>query len=96
MTKREYVIKLLNWLIDDREIAKPLLVLVENGVLNDDAISSICDIFRNALNNTMDKVKKEKLQKSIWYLEKIRQMETEYTKDNENDLLDLENEIMNL
>jgi hypothetical protein len=70
MTKKEFLIKLLNnldWYLD---IAPSLRILIENGEINDDRIDAICNIFLSIIKSSKNKGKLEKSLDVIQMLKK--------------------------
>ena len=63
ISKKEYVLKLLTALEDDRSIAGGLKIMVEKSLLSPEIIDGLQNIFANAIATINDTKQKEKLQK---------------------------------
>jgi hypothetical protein len=96
MTKKEYVISLLTALTNSWSMAKWLLVLVENNVLDDATIDALTTIFKDAIATVKDEVQKQKLQKWLSYLEKIKEQEASEKVTDEKELQDIEKMLADL
>ena len=90
MDKKEYLLKILTQLEPVWNLAKWLKILVENGHLDDNLLDVITQAVEWAIHTTKDTLAKEKLQKSLAALEKIKQMEAESRAQDEKDLAELE------
>ncbi|MFA6255595.1 MAG: hypothetical protein WC606_00290 [Candidatus Absconditabacterales bacterium] len=77
MSKKEYILKILDALMDKWPIAKGLKILVDGNALDDKAIDGLIDIFTKIANETKDRETQEKLQKSRNILEKLKKIERE-------------------
>ena len=74
-TKKELVIKVLEKLQWHRSMAEWILVLIKSTELNDEIIDWIIGIIRDAVKSTIKNKEKEKLEKTIKKLEKIKEIE---------------------
>ena len=90
MDKKEYLLKILTQLEPVWNLAKWLKILVENWHLDDNLLDAITQAVEWAIHTTKDQLAKEKLQKSLAALQKIKQMEEESRAQDEKDLAELE------
>ena len=90
MTKKDYLIKVLEKIWDARPLGKILLVLWKNWELDDDIIDSLIWFMEEELTKTKDKVKKAKIREWIEYMKKMKEMEAKENAENESRLLELE------
>lgn len=90
MTKKEYLLRLLNHLKSQRPLAQGLLVLVENNVVDDSVLNALVDVFQKLLNQESDEQQKNLLTHSIGFLEKIKRLEKDQKSDDANDLENIE------
>jgi len=90
MTKKDYVLKVFEALKWISPIADNLAVLLQHTDINDEALDQIIAIFRNSMKNITDKKTAQKLQKWVAILEKVREMEAESKKQDEEDLKQLD------
>lgn len=85
MDKKKYLLTLLEALQKTRPMAEGLKTLIEANALNDKTLDSLLEIFKRAVNATTDTIKKEKLEKSVAIVEKIKiAEESSKTKDTES------------
>jgi hypothetical protein len=96
MSKKDYILKVLNALIGYRPLARGLKILVEGNVLNDTTIDSLVDIFTKTIENINDEEAKEKLEKSKNVLEKIKKIEQEQHLNDEKSLQELDQMIKDI
>lgn len=90
MTKKEYIINVLEKLQDSRELAPGLLILVQSGDLDDDTIDALTDIFKKAIKTVSDKVKRDELQAWIDKLQAIKQAELDEKEKEAAELQEME------
>ena len=95
MTKKEYILKMLDGLKDSRPMAAGLKLLVEKDVLAAGLIDRLTEIFKNAINTVTDKTQKEKLQKGADFLEKLKAVEAEQHEQEEKELQELDKMLAN-
>lgn len=86
MTKKEYILKVLDAVKNARPMAPWLRILVDNNALNDQLMDSLIALFREAANKTLDQKSKAVLVKTVDILEDVKHKEEI---DHENDLADL-------
>ncbi|EKD24902.1 MAG: hypothetical protein ACD_80C00145G0036 [uncultured bacterium (gcode 4)] len=77
MTKKEYILKILDALTGYRALARGLKILVEGNTLDDTTIDNLVDIFAKTIDEIQDSETKWKLQKSKDVLEKLKKIERE-------------------
>jgi len=76
MTKKQYVIKLLTALENDRPLAKGLLTLIQQWEVDDETIGALSKIFIQAVNKVSQKINTKKLEKAWDILRKIQEIES--------------------
>lgn len=86
LTKKEYVLTILNALLEKWPLAKWLKTLVENWSLDDNTINSLVDIFKKVIKNVSNKFKTENLIKWLSTLEKMKQNEVMITQNEQENL----------
>ncbi len=91
MNRKDYVVKLLTAIQEDRPLAKGLLLLIKGGSVDDKTIDALSRIFVDAVNKVHTKVNEEKVKKWADILEKIRTMEE--WENNDAELKELEDMI---
>jgi len=89
MNKKQYLITLLDALLDTWPLAQGLKTLVESNTLDDKTLDALTNIFKEAIKNVSDNVKKEKLQKSVAIIEKLKATEEEHKAEEAEDLEDM-------
>ena len=67
-----------------------MIVLVEGNLLNDKVLTALLRIFTEAVKNTVDKEKKEKLQKGATLIKKLKESEETQRKLDEKDINELD------
>lgn len=87
MDKKQYILTLLNNLLDTRAPAAWLKDLVEIWAFDDAGIDILITMFKTAIEKTKDEAQKTKLQKSVQFLEKLKEAES---KEQEKDGKDIE------
>jgi hypothetical protein len=90
MTKQEYLIKILEQLEPIWSLAKWLKILVELWHLDDNVLDIITQAVEWAIHTTKNEIAKQKLQKWLEALKKLKQMEAESRAKDEQDLLELD------
>jgi len=93
MTKKEYILKILDALMGSWPLARGLKILVEGDALDEDTIQKIVDIFAKTIDEIEDSKDKEKLIKSKNALEKLKQIEQEQHLRDEKSLGELDKMI---
>ncbi len=75
MTKKEYIIKILDLLIDSRSMARDIKSLIQDNNIDDTWISALYDIISKTLDSVSDQEVKAKLQKSMDFLTQLKEAE---------------------
>ncbi len=84
MSKKEYILKLFESLGKNWEAAKGLKILIERNLLDDTTVDALIQIIKSKVQETSNAIQKEKLDKSVAFLEKLKESESkEYEKDEE-------------
>jgi hypothetical protein len=96
MTKKEYIIKILDALTGYRPLARGIKILVNGDVLDTKTIDGITDLLSAAIEETKDLTLKNKLQTSSAVLEKLRKIETEQHSNDKTTLEELDQMIQNI
>ena len=96
MSKKEYILALLNNLLDTWPPAAWLKDLVEMWSFDDAGIDVLITTFKDAIKETKDKAQKAKLQKSADFLEKLKAIEAEQHEKDEQDIEELDKLIANI
>lgn len=93
MTKKDYILKILDALMGSWPLARGLKILVEGDTLDEDTVQKIVDIFAKTIDEIEDSKEKEKLIKSKNALEKLKQIEQEQHLRDEKSLGELDKMI---
>lgn len=97
MNKKEYLLKLMQILpADVVSVAPNLLSLLEWNQLSNQLIDVFYKIFHEYALTIKDKKKKETLNASMLFLEKLKEVEWEENIQDEKDIIDLENLLKNI
>lgn len=96
MTKKEYIIKILDALTGYRPLARGIKILVNGDVLDTKTIDGITDLLSAAIEETKDLTLKNKLQTSSAVLEKLKKIETEQHSNDKTTLEELDQMIQNI
>jgi len=96
MHKKDYIIKVLDAVMDYRPLARGLKILIEGDALDDNTIDSIVNIFANSIKEINDSETKDKLIKSQSALEKIKSIEREQHLHDKKELSELDDMIQNI
>lgn len=91
MTKKNYMLKVLDAVQPYWNLAPSIRILVEWNVLDDTTLDAILGIFRQAAQWATDTLQKQKLTKSTEIIEQIKKSELEQEKQDSADLAELEN-----
>lgn len=91
MTKKDYLLKVLDAVQPYWNLAPSIRILVEWNVLDDATLDAILGIFRQATQSATDILQKQKLTKSTEIIEQIKKSELEQEKQDSADLAELEN-----
>ncbi len=90
MDKKQYLVKILTQLEPIRNLAKWLKILVEQWHLDDNMLDVITQAVEWAIHTTKEQLAKEKLQKGLNALQKLKQLEAESRAKDEQDLAELD------
>ena len=93
---KEYLQKILTQLEPIRDLAKWLKILVELWNLGDDVLDIIINAVQWAVNTAKSDLDKQKLQKWLDALQKMKQMEEESRMQDEKDLAELDRILENI
>ena len=96
MTKKDYILKLLEALKDTWPMAQGLKLLVQWNVMSDDLINILTDILTTAINEATNEWQKTKLKKWAEFLEKLKKVELEQRKKEEKELSQLDTMLENI
>lgn len=96
MTKKEYILKVLDAVMPYRPLARGLKILVDGNALNENTINSLVDIFDRTIDEIEDNEAKSKLQKSKTVLEKLQQIEQEQHIRDQKSLKELDSMISDI
>ena len=96
MTKKEYILKMLDMIKDIFPPAQDLKVLVEGDVVSDQMIDTLVAMLKEVREAITDEIQKAKLDKSIEFMNKLKAVEeAEHVKD-EQKLKELEDIFKNI
>ena len=93
MDKKEYLLKILTQLEPIRDLANWLKTLVNEWNLWDDVLDVLINSVQWAVSTTKSELDKQKLQKWLDALQKMKQMEEESKTQDEKDLKELDDLI---
>ena len=96
MDKKEYLLKVLNQLEPIRDLAKWLKILVDEWNLWDDVLDILIEAVQWAVSTVKSDLDKEKLERWLEALQKMKEMEDKSRMEDEKDLEDLDNMLENI
>ena len=96
MDKKEYLQKILTQLEPIRDLAKWLKILVDEWNLGDDILDILINAVQWAVNTAKSELDKQKLQKWLDALNKMKEMEEESRMQDEKDLEELDKMLANI
>ena len=96
MDKKTYLIKILEQLEPIRDLAKWLKILVEQWNLDDNMLDVLINAVEWAVNTAKSDLAREKLQKWLDAMKKMKQMEEESRMQDEKDLEELDRMLENI
>ena len=96
MDKKEYLQKILTQLEPIRDLAKWLKILVDEWNLGDDILEILINAVQWAINTAKSELDKQKLQKWLDALNKMKEMEEESKMQDEKDLEELDKMLENI
>lgn len=96
MDKKEFLIRILVQLEPVRNLAKWLEILVQEWNLGDDILDILINAVQWAVNSAQSELAKNKLQKWLDALQKMKEMEEKSRLEDEKDLVELERMLENI
>ena len=96
MSKKDYIIKLMDSLSWKRALARWLKILIEWDLLGENTIDSLVQTFDNAINEINDIDIKDKLIKSQLFLERLRNIELQSNQNDQKDIDELDQLLQNI
>ena len=93
MTKKEYLIKILENLESIWDSASALKKIVEQGVLWDDALDTLINAVESGIHSAKSEISRLKMKKWLDALERMKQMEKQSALQDEKELTELDNLI---
>ena len=96
MDKKEYLQKILTQLEPIRDLAPGLKNLVDEWNLGDDILEILINAVQWAINTAKSELDKQKLQKWLDALNKMKEMEEESKMQDEKDLEELDKMLENI
>ncbi len=96
MNQKEYLIKILEQLEPTRSLARWLKILVSGWHLDNNLLDTLIDAIQWAVHTAKTELDKQKLQKSLNALQRMKQMEEETRAKEQQDLNELDKMIENL
>lgn len=93
MTKKEYILTLLERLSGTRNYAEGLKLIVEQNDVSDTIIDGIYTLLSQAIHETVESDKKQSLEKSLELLQKIKHNDQTHQQDIDQEFDELLNTI---
>jgi hypothetical protein len=93
MTKKEYILTLLDKVKDMWEPARGFAVLLRYDVLNNDQIQQLFELFQSLVNQTLNSQNKYKIQQAMQRVAQINTQEFQNTTQIEKELDQILGEI---
>ena len=90
MTKKEYLIKILDNLESVRDLAPGLKVVIEQWALWDDVLDTLIEAVESGIHSANSEVSKMKMKKWLDALTKMKQMEQQSALQDEKELEQLD------
>lgn len=90
MTKKEFMLQIINFL-PDWKMGRGLKALIENNQLSPDVFEKLYEIFRKGIHETYTEVQKVEFKEKLQKIEAMKQQEA---KQNEEELINLD-EMLN-
>ena len=90
MTKKEYLIKILDNLESVRDLASGLKIVVEQWALWDDVLDTLIESVESGSHSARSEVVKLKMKKWLDVLTKMKQMEEQSAMQDEKELEELD------
>lgn len=95
MTKKDILIKILTQLEPVRNLASGLKFVVEEWIFDDKMLDILSDAIEWAIHSTKSQLDKEKLEKWLQAINKMKELENESEKQDEKDLKELDDILSN-
>lgn len=89
MTKKEYLLELIDTLGDAWQLGEPIKTLLEGNSIDNATLDAVYKIVSEVVNTTADGMKQEKLKKWLSILEKIKALESEEESHKQQELDEL-------
>lgn len=96
MTKKEYLLRILEQLESVWDLAPGLKVVVEQWALWDDVLDVLIESVESGIHSARSEVAKAKMKKWLDALERMKQMEEKSALQDEKELAELDNLINDL
>lgn len=90
MQKKEYLLKILTQLEPVRELAPGLKTVIEQWDLWDEVLDTIMDAVESWIQSAKSEIAKEKMEKWLGALQKMKQIEQESKLQDEKELAELD------
>lgn len=90
MTKKDYIIKLLDSLVGYWPLARWLKILVEWNALDDNGIDAIYNILSSTVSELKDAEVKAKIQKSMAFIAQLKESEAKQQELDQQDIARLD------
>lgn len=90
MTKREYLLKILEQLESIWELAGGLKIVVEQWALWDDVLDTLIGAVESGIHSARSEVAKAKMKKGLDALERMKQIEKHSAMQDEKELAELD------
>ena len=87
MSKKEFLIKVLEHIWDSWEIGKALLVLLKNDELNDEVMTKLINIMEDSLKTVENEQSRKKIEK---WIQLLKERELKVKMEDEDELLELD------
>jgi hypothetical protein len=96
MTKKEYILKILDATMEYFPLAKGLKILVSNDALGETTIDMLVDALTKTIDEVNDNKARNKLQKSKEFLERLKTIEEESHLNDEKSIAMLDDMVNNI
>ena len=90
MTKKEYLLKILEQLEPIWEVASGLKIVVEQWALWDDVLDTLISAVESGIHSARSEVAKAKMKKWLDALERMKQIEKQSAMQDEKELAELD------
>lgn len=96
MSKKQYILMILDALENDRPLAKDLKRFVLLDKFDNEALTQLTQILKQTVQTVQTQEAREKMEKSIQILEKIQEAEGDSLIQDQAELKELENSLRNI